>query len=963
MRQNKKNKRFGKLVVISLFVILISISAAQALVQFDVRNTKESIASNNMKVFDDSPPQPLDDPFFTWEDGFETLEWIDPDPTLSYDFELVKEDNIIQIKNTYLVWTDPDWTRLKPINLTNNAGEKLYNYAIHLIINYDSDMQSDYDDIRFKHEDYPAAWLDYWMESKTTSSASVWVNIPEIPTGVSVMYLFYGNSDAQNESDFYSVFSDWEEKWANDEKITIHSPNEGAWDPDVAYGVDSNGDGVFIIAWEEGQYPFPPWTYRYKQEIRGSIYDTDGVVQEEDFRIYNAGGNKYRDENPSIAFGNDKFFVAWEHYSTPIDPTSMDIKGRFVEPDGDLGSIIYICSASNCQADANVEFDSVNDQFCVVWEDARSGMNNYNIYGKLYDTDGDPVGSEKTICSAANNQCEPWVAFDPINKQYMIVWEEGETPGEGPFDIWMGLFDEDLNEIDDPVKLADGDTNTDYIFPCVSFCEEDERFLVTWNDGDVSDDNWRGNIWGVILDESGDEVVSTFQIESGNFRRTSIVPYLSTSFLVSFDGGGNIWGKLVSSDGDVFTDDTQLSASTSSVADWPNMASGANKIFVTWEDTRVYYSPPWNDNPDAYGNIWNLNIPSGSDVTFDTGTEKKLILNAQVTSKPIEPDNLVSWYEFYVAHDESITFDILDSTATIVLIEGAGNGEDLSGIDPETYPAIRLQAYFSRDDPSSSPLLDYWKVIYVGIDDEPPETIISDTIGTLGENGWYITNVKIELTATDGLYGSGVNHTYFKIDDGDPHEYDDAVGIRLPPDDPNDLYGIWDVWYWSEDKAGNVEDPQGPANIKIDKAPPYCEIWDPPDRGSVPRQGGFWVQATATDVGSGINYVAFDVGPPYEDPVKIYDVDPPGSDNYKWWCDRSVENNEWRHIIAQAFDYAGHMYEANIYVYFPYIYIVKINSNLVQNGVQMHSQSSQTHGMITGVTTLIMSQTQMNLQR
>jgi len=959
-KMKKHNKKYGKLVVFTLFFILISMSAAQALVQFNIIDTKEPVASNNMKVNDDPLPQPLDDPYFTWEDGFETLEWIDPDPTLSYDFELV--DGIIQMKNTYSIWTDPAWTRMKPIEITNNAGQPLSNYAVQLTIDYDPDMQSDYDDIRFKHEDSPTTWLDYWIETEDSSSASVWVEVPVIPTGTSMMYLFYGNPSATSLSDFYSVFSDWEEEWANDEQITYHANVEGAWDPDVCYG-----NGEFLVAWEEGQAYWPPYTWGFKQEIRASIYEPDGTRVVFDKRVFQDSTTFYRNENPSITYGGDKWFVAWEHYDTVANPsaTTMDIKARTVQRSGSnlqLGSVINVCTASNCQADANVEFDSVNNRFCVVWEDARSGMSNYNIYGRLYNTNGNPVGSEKSICSAANSQCEPWVAFDTINEQYLIVWEEGLTPNNGPFSIKAGLFDKDLNQVGSTITIATGTDNTDYNFPCISFSEETERFLVTWNDGDISDGDWYGNVWGILLDTSGSPVVSTFQIRSGNFIRTDIIPYLSSSFLVAFDGGGTVWGKLVSSDGDVFSGDVQLSASTSANADWVNLGSGDNKIFVTWEDERVIYPPPWNGMPDAFGNIWNLNIPSGSEITLDIGTEKKLILNAQVTSKAIEPDNLVSWYEFGVISTGNIVFNILDGTATTIILAGVTDGEDLSGIDPAIYPKIRLQAYFSRDDPSSSPTLDLWRVIYVGVDDDPPQTIISDTIGTEGKNGWYTSNVKILLDATDGQHGSGVNHTYFKIDDGDPQEYDDAVGIRLPPDDPNDLYGIWDVWYWSEDKAGNVEDPQGPANIKIDKADPHCEIWDPPDRGSVPMQGGFWVQATATDVGSGINYVAFDVGTPYENPVNVSNPDPPGSDNYKWWCDREFNKSQWKHIIAKVYDYAGHDYEYIIYVYFPINYLV-IQITTVQNGLQVHSHtSSQTQGMTTGVIG-IMSQTQMNLQR
>jgi hypothetical protein len=58
------------------------------------------------------------------------------------------------------------------------------------------------------------------------------------------------------------------------------------------------------------------------------------------------------------------------------------------------------------------------------------------------------------------------------------------------------------------------------------------------------------------------------------------------------------------------------------------------------------------------------------------------------------------------------------------------------------------------------------------------------------------------------------------------------------------------------------------------------------------------------------------VGTPYENPVDIYEDDPPGSGIYRWLCDRSYDKQQWKHIIAQVYDYAGHMYEYNIYVFF-----------------------------------------------
>ena len=893
-----KNKKFGRIGVIILILVMLTISAAQGFV-----------LHKNIIISDNSNPQtpfmqPLDDPYFTWEDLFNTVENIDP--YYSYDYDLV--NGVVLMKNTYSAWTDPSWSRMKPILLTNSAGQTLANYAIKMTIAYESEMQPDYDDLRFKHQD-STTWLDYWIESQSTTQAIVWVKVPVIPMGTSNMYLFYGNPSAQNQSDFYTVFTDWIPQEYNDFQITYHSANEGAWDSDVAYG-----SSKFLVTWEQGTI------YFVQQDIRGTIYNTNGAVVVPEFIIYsdNLPLNQYRNEDPSVAFGGNKFFVAWEHFQVghPQDMSTMDIQGRTVTLTGGTGSVIDICSVSNCQNDPNVEFDSVNNRFCVVWEDARNGINNYNIYGRLYDTNGNPVGSEKTICSAANSQCEPWIAFDAAHEQYMVVWEEGLTPNDGPFSIKAAIFDENLNQISNVLTIANGNTDTDYNFPCVEFSDDSQVYLITCNDGDISDGDWRGNVWGKILDYSGNTLVNNFIIKPGNFIRTDIVNYLSSSFFVSFDNNGDIFGKLVLSDGQVITGDIQLSASNSADADWANMAVGEGKIFVSWEDDRIVNQ----DLPSIYGNIWNLNIPSGTDVTYSIGTEKQIVLTAQVTSKIISPSNLLSWYEFDVEYDGSVVFSILDSNAITVLIPNASNGEDLSGINPALHPDIRLQASFSRANPSYSPTLDSWKVIYVGLDQTPPQTEISKIEGAVGQNGWYTGNVKIELSATDGQYGSGVNHTYFRIDSGDVQVYDETVGIKIPLNatgDPNTMCGNWDIYYWSVDNAGNTEAPQGPQAIKIDKAPPHVDIWDPPDRGNVPKHGNFWVQAVATDECSGVAYVEFDVGPPYEDPAVIEGDDPPGSNNYKWLCDYSVNKWEWRHIIAVAHDYAGLEYEANIYVYFP----------------------------------------------
>jgi hypothetical protein len=836
---------------------------------------------------------------------------------------------------------------------------------MNIIVDHDPDMQDEYEDIRFKHENTPTNFLSYWIETFDSAEASVWVKIPFVPPGSSMMYLFYGNPDAESESDLYSIFTvdDWEYRWANDEKMSWHYNYEGAWLPDVC----SDGNDEFLIAWAEGQGYLPPYTFGYKQEIVADIYDTEGNCLVDDKTVFNDhemyGVNYYRNENPSMAYGsNGWFFVAWEHYSPkhtqPYNPsrTTIDIYARMVKRSGSnlqLGNdAIIVCNEPDSQSSPNVEYDSVNNRFCVVWEDARYGTNNYNIYGRLYDANGNEIGNEKNICVAGNNQRDPRVAFDPTNEQYMIVWVEEEDTATGPYNIKGGIFSENLNQVSGIIDIAIGDDDTDYIFPYVEFCEEIGYYLVTWNDCDVTQTPGgnRGDVWGKIFDESGYVVVDTFLIKSGEFAHTTIVPYLSSSFFVSFDDDGNAWGKLVSSNGEVFDGDIQLSASMAAEGCRRAVMDVADgRIFVAWEDLRQGYLPEhWDFQPDIYGNIWHFDIPTGSsEVSYVVEGEKKLILEAQITSKEIRPDNLISWYEFGVVFDGSITFDILDATGNTVLIEGASNGEDLSGIDPDDHPGIRLRGHLTRENPSYTPAIDSWTIIYMGFDEDPPETThINDPAQPNGKNGWYKTNMKIKLEATDGMWGSGVDVTYYQIDDQLPVEYDDTYGIRLPLDatgDQNTPWGEWDVYYFSVDKAGNEEPKKGPFHYKIDKASPHCEIIEPEDQATVSGTEGFWVIAEASDIGSGIDYVGFDWGRPFN-PDKNPDDDPP----YDWWCDPGFEQTQWRYIIARVYDYAGHSYDHVIYVEF---YVKKGFWFLDGSSSSSSSSSSTTTTTSTGTTT------------
>lgn len=97
------------------------------------------------------------------------------------------------------------WSRRKAITITN-SGSAQTNYQVKLSITYDSDMQSDFDDLRFSTTD--GTNVDYWIQTKTDSnSATIWVEIPALAgSGDTTVYMYYGNSGASAASSGNNTF-------------------------------------------------------------------------------------------------------------------------------------------------------------------------------------------------------------------------------------------------------------------------------------------------------------------------------------------------------------------------------------------------------------------------------------------------------------------------------------------------------------------------------------------------------------------------------------------------------------------------------------------------------------------------------------------------------------------------------------------------------------------------------------
>ncbi len=167
--------------------------------------------------------------------------------------------------------------------------------------------------------------------------------------------------------------------------------------------------------------------------------------------------------------------------------------------------------------------------------------------------------------------------------------------------------------------------------------------------------------------------------------------------------------------------------------------------------------------------------------------------------------------------------------------------------DPGVY-GLFLNIPLTNDDVQNNNI----KNLGIGVDDTAPESTHTLTPGAPnGENGWYITDVKVKLEAedpeVDGI-ASGVKEIKYKIDAGGWQTYTGEITVSAE--------GPHTVKYYAVDNVDNTE-PENEVTFKIDKSGPEITL-SYEVTGGIPLTGYTVVfTATANDEHSGMDKVEF----------------------------------------------------------------------------------------------------------
>lgn len=164
---------------------------------------------------------------------------------LGYNADIGLVQSIVQNQYIYVdPWWDNSWTRKVKIEVNTTEGY-VANRSVLIRVPFDSDMQTDMDDIRFLNESENAE-MGYWKYNNTcvdSTYCDFWVLFPQNWSAAEnqTIYAYYGNAGASTTSDITKAF------WFADDFTTIDYASKWKTNGYSLYNVTTyNGMSVFV---------------------------------------------------------------------------------------------------------------------------------------------------------------------------------------------------------------------------------------------------------------------------------------------------------------------------------------------------------------------------------------------------------------------------------------------------------------------------------------------------------------------------------------------------------------------------------------------------------------------------------------------------------------------------------------------------------------------------------------------
>lgn len=289
--------------------------------------------------------------------------------------------------------------------------------------------------------------------------------------------------------------------------------------------------GDFVVVWEsiEARYSF----YSVDFEIAGQRFDSSGGALGTEFKVSTfTGGEEFY---PKVACADDNSFVVVWADDSQRDGDDYGVFARRFDSGGNpVGADFLVNSYTfNDQSYPDVAVDG-NEFFVVVWESDNLDGNQEAIFGRRFDSAGNPVAAEFQVNTYTDSEERRPAVAARANGDFLVAWES-DHDGDGD-----GVFARPFAS-SGFAPFPDFQVNTytteDQEQPDVSLAT-DGSFVITWESFDQDGDDE-----GVFLRQFagfsplGMELqVNTFTVGEQD-EVTHCAAADGTSFVVAWEGG------------------------------------------------------------------------------------------------------------------------------------------------------------------------------------------------------------------------------------------------------------------------------------------------------------------------------------------------------------------------------------------------------------------------------------------
>lgn len=174
-----------------------------------------------------------------------------------------------------------------------------------------------------------------------------------------------------------------------------------------------------------------------------------------------------------------------------------------------------ISARASLQSLPTVAYNEINDQFLVTWSDVRyKSKTDVDIFGRILNAQGSPVTKDITISNHKGGQSESAVAFDPIHKNYLIVWSDWRNADSVESDIYGQLLS-DKGKLIGP-NFAIAKLQVSQKQAAVAFDPDKQRFLVAWKDDRLTNSE---KLFGRFVSHKGKLLDKEFLIAKGKGKQ------------------------------------------------------------------------------------------------------------------------------------------------------------------------------------------------------------------------------------------------------------------------------------------------------------------------------------------------------------------------------------------------------------------------------------------------------------